>query len=207
MDKIRKEAYQVIIKVIRDHQKTEKLLDKSLKNVNSENDRAFLCHLVRGVVKLHKHLDYIAASFNEEKRYSKSDIKIKSLLYLGLYQLIYCNSVPDHSAVNETVDLAKQLFDTNVADYINAILRAYLRNPVVDYPENETALLGAVYSFDESLLERWLSIWGYEGTEELCKYFNEVPRLSIRVNNMATDKKRLLNYFQRKNISIKESEY
>lgn len=54
---------------------------------------------------------------------------------MGLYQLMYLNSIPDHAAVNETVELAKTLFNEQVADFVNAVLRSYLRNPEITYPK------------------------------------------------------------------------
>jgi 16S rRNA (cytosine967-C5)-methyltransferase len=207
MDLTRKEAHQIILKVLKDHQKSEKLIDKALKKIKSDSDRAFLCHLTRGVIKLYKNLDYVAMSLNDANRYKKTDLKIKILLYLGIYQLTYCNSVPDHSAVNETVELAKRLFDSNVADYVNAVLRSYLRNPIIDYPEETPVCLAAKYSFDETLISEWIQLWGEKETEELCDFFNDVPKLSMRVNNLATDKKRLLKYFARKDIKVTESDF
>lgn len=38
----------------------------------------------------------------------KIDAKVRILLCLGLYQLIFLDSVPDSAAVNETVKLGKK---------------------------------------------------------------------------------------------------
>ncbi len=216
MDLARKEAYTIIYRVLKDHLHSDRLLEQRIKKITNHNDRSFLYHLVKGTIKMQRNLQYIAAGLavsgakegsKGKDRFTATDLKIKVLLYLGLYQLIYCDTVPHHSAVDETVELAKKLYDPRVADFVNALLRAYLRNPLITYPDQIAKRLSYQYSFPLSLIEKWLEYWDEEAVEKLCDYFNRNPKLSIRINRLATNMKRLKNYFSRQGIILEPSEF
>ncbi|MBW6515081.1 MAG: 16S rRNA (cytosine(967)-C(5))-methyltransferase RsmB [Candidatus Cloacimonetes bacterium] len=205
MDLVRKEAYNIIYKVLKDHHHSDRLLEQKLNRFKTCNERNFLYHLVKGTIKMQRNLDYIAASLTDKDKYAQTDLKIKSLLYLGLFQTLYCKSVPDHSAVDETVELAKGLFNTKIADFVNAVLRSFLRNPDIEYPASFTERISYELSYPIELIEKWIEYWGEESTEKLCHYFNYIPKLSLRINRMATDKERFRRYFERKDIKINQT--
>jgi len=204
---IRKEAYSIITTVLSKQLFSDKLLEKMAKRLRAAGENADLLYfLVKGVIKMEKNLEYIAMQFTDKERFYKTDKKIKYLIYLGLFQLIYSDKIPDHAAVNETVVLAKKNFNNKVGNFVNAVLRSYLRNPKIEYPENTSVRLSLEYSFPKKIIERWLEKWGDEKTEELCLYFNDVPQLHIRVNNLKITKIELMKYFENKQIEFSESE-
>ena len=203
---IRQEAYKIILKVLTKNIFSDKLLSKTSKKIeNSQPDAGLLYVLVKGVLKMKNNLDYIASLYTDEQKFSSTNMKIKILLYLAFYQLLYCDFIPEYAAVNESVTLAKKLYGENIANFINAVLRAYLRSKEIKYPENDVDRLASQYSFPEDLITKWLDYWGFSDTEKLCLYFNKIPELNIRINKMATDKTRLLEYFQRREIDVRES--
>jgi len=203
---VRLEAYKIVHKVLAKNVFSDKLLTQMAKRLKAaDSDANLLYMLVKGVIKMHHNLDYIARQYTEPKRFKNTPQKFKLLLYMGLYQMKYCDSIPDHAAINETVALAKKLFGTNIANFINATLRSYQRNPEIIFPVDKSENLACRYSFDNHIIADWLDYWGEENTEKLCKYYNEVPRLNIRVNTLATDRKRLINYFERRDILVEES--
>jgi 16S rRNA (cytosine967-C5)-methyltransferase len=128
MTNIRLEAYKIIVKVLSKNIFSDKLLRKMSKRLRESGENAdFLYALVKGTIKMQAHLDHIASTFIEPQKYKKTHKKIKILLYIALYQIKYMENVPSHAAVNETVNLAKELFDRKVANFINAVIRNYLR--------------------------------------------------------------------------------
>ena len=157
-------------------------------------------NLVKGTIKYSMKLDYICRQFTEAGKFEKTDIKIKVLLYMGLYQLLYMNSVPDHAAINETVELAKLNMGTSVSGFVNSVLRSYQRNPEVTMPDNPAQRIAYEYSYPVELIEEWLKLWGEEKTEKLAMVFNESPKLHIRVNTIATDAAKLIQYFTKRNF-------
>jgi len=207
MTNVRLEAYKIIQKVISKNIFSDKLLQQMSKKMNKAGERSDLLYvLVKGVIKMHANLEYIASQFTDPKKYSNTSTKIKIVLYIGLYQLIYCDNIPDHAAVNETVSLAKKLFGDKIAKFVNAVLRKYLRAKSVDYPTDTIENLAVKYSFPADLIKKWIDYWGLENTEKLCSYYNRPPNLNIRINTCATNKKRLMEYLLRRDIIVIESE-
>jgi 16S rRNA (cytosine967-C5)-methyltransferase len=203
----RLEAYKILSKVMVKNVYSDKLLQQVKKNhTSSFSEVEYVYLFVKGVIKFRIQFLFILSHFMEAAKLDKTDEKIKILLYLGLYQLLYVDSIPPHAAINETVELAKALFDGKVANFINAILREYLRNPSILYPENVSDRLSNQYSFPKELIEKWIQLWGEETTEYLCLYFNENPKLSIRVNQIATNPDKLMEYFHRRNVVLEKSE-
>jgi len=206
MSIIRDEAYRTIVRVLKDNDFSDTLLQQSVKKIQKANENPSLYYqIVKGVIKMHGNLEYICSLLTDADKYSKTDMKIKVMLYLGLYQLIFLKQMPDHAAVNETVELAKSVLGDKPADFVNAILRNYLRMDELHYPEEVAAQIAAEHSYPIDLVNTWLQLWGQETTEYLCMHFNEVPKLHLRVNSLATSKKRLLDYFSRRNIELSDT--
>jgi len=202
----RQETYSTVLKILKDHEFSDTLLHQKAKRLRNSNDSVALYYnMVKGIIKFRLHLDHILSHYTEPKRFAATDIKTKVLLYIGLYQLRYLNSIPAHAAINETVELAKNLFDDKVADFINAVLRSYQRNPEIKYPNDTIERISLEHSFPKELISRWVALWGEEATEYLALYFNETPKLHLRVNQTATNPEKLIQYFAKREITITPS--
>ena len=135
---LREEAYHTILKVFKDTEFSDTLLHQRAKKLKeSKENVALFYNMVKGVIKMRLKLDYILSQYTDKEKFATTDIKIKTWLYLGLYQLMYLDSIPDYAAINETVELAKKNLGDKVGDFVNAVLRAYQRNPEVKYPEDQ----------------------------------------------------------------------
>ncbi len=72
---------------------------------------------------------------------------------MGLYQLIYCDYIPQHASVFEAVSIAKKMYGEKVAKFINAILRKYIRQDKIEYPKDVIDRLSTQYSFPKEIIE------------------------------------------------------
>jgi len=200
---VRQEAYQTVLKILKDKEFSDTLLHQRAKKLKSSSESvSFFYHLVKGIIKYRLKLDFILGAYTEPKKYAATDLKIKVLLYIGLYQLIFADSIPPHAAVNETVGLAKKLFSDGIADFVNAVLRAYLRNPNIVYPSDVIERISVEHSYPAELVKQWIDLWGAEDAEYLAIFFNEVPRLHIRANQTATSPQKLIHYFEKRKITV-----
>jgi len=204
----REEAYHVIVKVLQKGVFSSNLLDKAGQKLEKAGaDHALFYTLVKGVIKMHRNLDWIAATYAADRaKFEGTDLKVRIVLYMALYQLLHCENIPDHAALHETVDLAKKLFGQHVADWVNGMARAAQREPAkVTYPADPVRRLSLEHSFPEELVKVWLAEWGEEDAEMLCMYFNDVPRLNVRANLLATTPERLTGYFKRREVMLEPS--
>ncbi len=205
---IRHEAYDIIVKVLKNNDFSDNLLQKKANSLRHQGIEHidFLYQLVKGTVKFKLHLDYVARQHTDAVKFEKTDLKIKVLLYLGLYQLLYMKSVPDHAAVNETVELAKSIFGEAIAGFVNSVLRSYQRKPEVTYPEDNIHRIAYEYSYPVELIEDWFRLWGGDKTELVAMFFNEPSRLHLRVNTFATNTDKLVHYFAKRNVACSLSQ-
>ena len=127
---------------------------------------------------------------------------------MGLYQLVYMDSVPAYAAVNETVSLARR-FVHGKDKFINGVLRGYLKNKEeISLPDSEkdpVKYLSVAYSVNEWIVKIWLDTYGRTQTEEILKAVNKTPKLSVRVNLMKTDAETLAGELQSEGFCVEIS--
>ncbi|MFW6358776.1 MAG: 16S rRNA (cytosine(967)-C(5))-methyltransferase [Chroococcales cyanobacterium] len=170
---------------------TDVSLDRVLRNAEiSSANRGLVTELVYGCVRRRRSLDALIDQLGKKKaRQQPPNLRI--LLYIGLYQLRYLDSIPPSAAVHTTVELAKANHFGKLAGVVNGILRQYLRlaakeQDPLQLPSNSIERLGILYSFPDWILEIWLDQFGETATEQLCQWFNSPPTIDLRVNPLKT---------------------
>ena len=150
------------------------LLNRKLQTAEGA-EAAFVRRPVHGVLKNRTLLD------SQIDRYlRKGGIKVPAriLLRMGFYQLAFCEDVPDHAAVSETVALAKQAFRGGEG-FINAVLRSFVRDgKSLELPEDLTVR----YSMPSWIVRLWTESYGEEKTRQLLEASLEEAPLCLRIN-------------------------
>jgi 16S rRNA (cytosine967-C5)-methyltransferase len=158
--------------------------------------RAFLRELTYGVLRWRNRLDWMLQQCSD-RRLEALPISVRNLLRLGAYQLCFMDHLPPYVAVNETVQLAKQVGHAGVVAYVNAVLRALERKGgLMSFPEAHRDLLGfltVTQAHPRWLVERWLAHYGPQRTTAMCLANNLHPPLVLRVNPQRTTRERLLD--------------
>jgi len=186
LDINRKTAYYILEDIERDEAFSNLAINRREQQMKPTSP-GFVRELVYGVIRYRMQLDYVAGQLMERRgRVKRSD---RILLRMGLYQLMYMNSVPDYAAVSETVSLAK-VYCRGREKFINGILRAYgRRKDDLSWPDGNAdpvEFLSIRYSCEPWIIRLWLSQYGRERTEEMLRAANETPRLGIRANGLKT---------------------
>lgn len=156
----------------------------------------FVRELVYGTVRWKRRLDGILAQFTRAPL-EKTQLPVLVLLRMGLYQLLYMDSVPDHAAISQSVELAKR-FARGREGFVNGVLRSAQRmlreGGQQSAPAGHASLpasaasLAEAYSFEDWIVEMWLEELGGPGrVERLLAALNERPRLFLRANTLLTD--------------------
>jgi N utilization substance protein B len=92
-------------------------------------DRAFMNHLLRGVVDKRKDLDVIIEKAAPDWPIDKISIMERNILRLGLYELLFADrgEVPPKVAINEAIELGKTYGSESSSKFINGVLGAVYR--------------------------------------------------------------------------------
>lgn len=206
MDINRKTAYTVLLKTEKEQAYSNLELNRQIQLLKPDNP-PFVRELVYGVLENKIYLDHILSSLIP-KGLRGIKKQVLTLLRMGLYQIIFMDSVPSYAAASETVKLAKKLTPGRDG-FINGVLRGYEKKKesivLPDRSRNLIEYLSVRYSYTEWIVKLWLSIFGEEKTERLLAAGNERPDISVRVNFLKTDRKSLASALEKQGFQTKES--
>jgi 16S rRNA (cytosine967-C5)-methyltransferase len=166
----------------------------------SAPDRHLCQELVYGIVRWQATLDWLIARKTEGREQKPM---LRNLLRLGLYQIFWLDRIPEHAAVHETVELARQSGYNTQAGFVNAVLRSYLREfeatkRLLAELKREQPHLG--YSHPEWLVARWHKRWGPQHTAQLLEWDNAPPKTYARVNTLKADPGKLLAQWREEDV-------
>ena len=98
-------AFKTILKINAEHSYSNLAVAGALKNSGLQNaDKALFTALVYGVVERKITLDYNLTQYLTQPL-KKLNPKAYTALLLGAYQILFMDKVPNHAAINESVEL------------------------------------------------------------------------------------------------------
>jgi len=159
-------------------------------------DRGLVQELTYGVVRWKATLDWLIARKTDDRRQASL---VRLLLRLGLYQIFWLDRIPDHAAVHETVEMAKDLGLGAKAGFVNAVLRNCLRErPALERAlENLKSSQPALgHSHPECLLNRWTARRGKTDALQLMEWNNTPSSAFARVNTLRIEPGKLLELWR-----------
>jgi 16S rRNA (cytosine967-C5)-methyltransferase len=154
----------------------------------SPQDRAFAQQLAYGTVQRRMTLDHVIGELST-RPLATLDPPLLDALRLGVYQLLFMGSVPDHAAVAETVELAKASKGAGFK-LANAVLRRATREArgLVDALDDDTPAGAAIkHSHPQWLVELWWAMLGRDTTLALLDADNRPAEDAVRVNTLVAD--------------------
>lgn len=141
-------------------------------------DRAFAMELVYGVLRWRFRIEAMLALLMK-KPVRARDYELQLVLMIALYELTELNA-PGYAAVDEAVRETKRTGRKWAAGLVNAVLRAYIREPD-KYLSSIEADTAAWYSHPPWLLVRLQQDWPRDWPRILAAN-NERPPMWLRVN-------------------------
>lgn len=173
-------------------------------------DRRFFKRLLNGATKMRRRLDY-QLRFYLARPSEKLAGKLHNILRLGLYQLQFVDRVPPSAVVDESVKLARYFFGDAKARMVNAVLRAYLRDPnkavFADSGEEPVKYLADSHSYPDYFVEHCLKEFGFAGAARLLTVMNQPPALTIRVNLLKAKAPEVEAALTEAGVTFKKGEY
>ncbi|WP_405341911.1 16S rRNA (cytosine(967)-C(5))-methyltransferase RsmB [Ruminococcus sp.] len=207
MANVRYIAYHVLYRVLYEDAYSAIAVNNAVREEKlSGVDVSFLSALVYGVLERKLTLEYIIRQYSSI-RIKKIEKGTLIVLYLGMYQLIYMDKVPDSAAVNESVKLCKQLRLYKSAGFVNAILRNFVRaNKAYQLPDRQNIVkyLSVVYSCPESMVTELIATYGEDLTEQALQGILGRPPITVRVNTLKTDKATLRTALEKQGVIVND---
>lgn len=146
-------------------------------------DAALTSQLCLGVLENDKLLDFYIGAFCK----GKLEPKVRDILRLGAYQLVFLDRIPARAAVSESVTLCRDNGYFRAAGLVNAVLRR-IASEAGGLPEvqgkGSAEYLSVRYSHPLWLCEYLTERKGYAFTEAFLAANNRPSALTIQVNTL-----------------------
>ncbi len=97
------------------------------------DDGGFVKELVTGVISRLDELDSYIKKHATEWPLDQITCVDRSVLRLGIYELLYCENIPSRVAINEAIEVAKSFGGDSSGKFINGVLGAIYN----DLPEDK----------------------------------------------------------------------
>ena len=151
-------------------------------------ERAQAQRLAYGAVQRRGTSDHLVERLAERPA-RDLDPGILAALRLGLYELLYASATPDHAAVSQAVELAKQ-GTPRAAGLVNAVLRRATREReelLASLDDSTPAGAAIAHSHPRWIAEMWWQELGPGAARALMAADNEPPETALRVNLLRAD--------------------
>jgi 16S rRNA (cytosine967-C5)-methyltransferase len=166
----------------------------------SQADRGLVQELCYGAVRWQATLDWLIERRTPARRPPASAL---ALARLGLYQLFWLDRVPEHAAVNETVEAARTLDFASQTGFLNALLRGYTREADATrtlLTELKTSQPALGWSHPGWLVDRWQHRLGDAAVQKLLAWNNTPAQTYARINTLRTDAKKTIEVWRTEGV-------
>ena len=167
------------------------------KNKISYDDKRSILNLSKGIFRNKNVLDIYISKYSSTEL-DGIDLKTLIFLYLGIYELIFCDFIPNYATINTIVEICKKE-NHKSHKFINAILRkiSKLEDDAISFDRKDfNNYLSNKYSYPKWLVNKLVNLYPPHIVEKICKNSLSVPSICLRVNNLlisTEDIKKILN--------------
>lgn len=209
VDRAREVALKILYKIDKDEAYSNILLNDMInknKEILNKKDISLISEIVYGVTTWRLTIDEII------KKHSRIKIKkispwILNILRESVYQIVFLDKIPKSAAVNEGVNLAKKYGNRGSIGFVNAILRNVDKKDYKEFfdEKNQLDKISKTMSMPKWIIEE-LKNEGLDNNKifEICKSSNIRPKVSIRVNELKTNKEKLKEILNEEGIEAND---
>ena len=204
-------------KGIYSHIAVKEMLDRCEREGMDRRQRAFVKRLTEGVIERRIELDDVL------RRYAKKGARIRpvirDILRMGIFQILYMDSIPDSAACNEAVILTKKYGKKELSGFVNGLLRNVVRDKDAGKLTADSAPAGGElsgtgelsrrYSMPEWIVSMWQEQLGEEETEKLLEALLKVRPVAIRFDDRCSQARReeILTQMSEKGVKAEKGHY
>jgi 16S rRNA (cytosine967-C5)-methyltransferase len=143
-------------------------------------ERRQAMRLAFGAVQRSRTVDHAVAELGG-KRPQRLQAELRNALRVSGFELLFSDAVPARAAVNEGVELAREMAGRRTAGLANAVLR---RIAEAGHGWTESLPPPLRHSYPDWVWQAWVELLGEEAAEACAVAQNAAPELSVRVNTL-----------------------
>jgi len=93
-----------------------------------KDDAQFAMQLIKGI-QIHKiEIDQVIKKYVKNWKPERISLVDLNIMRLAVFEILFCPEIPDRSALNEALELARQFGERKSVSFINGILDQVLKN-------------------------------------------------------------------------------
>ena len=148
-------------------------------------DRGLFVMLCEGVTARRITLD-AAIDLVAKTKTAKMKPVIRNILWMGAFQLLFLDRIPDAAVVDESVKLCIRRGFAPLKGFVNGVLRELIRRRDAGtwFPEGgeDAAALSIRYSMPEFLVKKWIAWYGKDACAQIFESFLNGAPTSLWLN-------------------------
>ena len=89
---------------------------------------SFIQERLKSIQKNREKLDQVIMEHSENWKKERMSLIDLNIMRLAIFEILFCEDIPDKVALNEAIELSKKFGDDNSSSFINGILNQVLQN-------------------------------------------------------------------------------
>lgn len=118
----RRGSRRIALEVLYEHEVSGLAVAGILERYASDAASPFAAELVSGVLERRAAVDEVISRYAEDWTIDRMPVVDRSLLRLGIFELLYLPDVPPAVTINEAVELAKKYSTEDSSRFVNGML-------------------------------------------------------------------------------------
>lgn len=174
-------AFKALYRILEEGKPSHVVLSEILSSEDFEKrDKAFITRITEGTIEQKMLIDFCINEMSKVKTDKQKPI-IRNALRIGVYQLLFMDSVPDSAAVNETVKLVRKKGLQGLSGFVNGVLRNIAREKekLIEKSEKNISIK---YSCPQWICDYMIKTYGTETGENILRGLQRNPDVTIRTN-------------------------
>ena len=175
-------------------------------------NKSTVIKIVYGVVENDIQLEYILSKLCSKR----PKLPVRVLLKIAIYCIKFLNKAP-YAVTDSAVELCKKLGKGGMSGFLNATLRAYIKNPNFEFPKDEKQALSIKYSYPLFAVNELVKDYGVQTASEIMgcdkdynylRFTNSVNGEEyLSSNNVVFEATPFVNCFSVKNFTREDGYY
>ncbi|QKY68990.1 16S rRNA (cytosine(967)-C(5))-methyltransferase RsmB [Lentibacillus sp. CBA3610] len=205
---VREAVVDLLVRIEQDSGFSHLLIDHEIKSRNiPPKDEALMTEIVYGTIQRKLTLDYYLEGFVDIRKKIKPWVRM--LLRMSVYQMQYLDKVPDHAVIHEAVEIAKHRGHKGIASFVNGVLRSLQRKGIPDTTviPDKAERLAVETSHPEWLVKRWIDMYGFDITYDMCHANLERKPSSIRIQPLKITREAVMDELHELGFETRKSDF
>tara|TARA_B100000925_G_scaffold8176_1_gene5824 strand:+ start:338 stop:1681 length:1344 start_codon:yes stop_codon:yes gene_type:complete len=129
--------------------------------------------------------------------------KIRNVLRLGIYELVFDDMTPEFAAIHSNVELAKKNINKRSSSMVNAVMRNIQRLSQKNSNWKMSLVKEKIYlAYPKWLWKKWEDEFGKNVTKNLCAEFLNEKNIFIRLDIDRCSVEKMLSVLNQSNIKV-----